>query len=75
MASRICALSLTSLPSARLIAPSLASSCSHARWKSRGASDCDQFLFTKPGVKAKVIDGKKIAEAVKAEVAEEVGRT
>ena len=32
----------------------------------------DQFLYTKPGLKAKVIDGKKIAAAVKAEVAEEV---
>ena len=42
-----------------------------ARCLSGGASR-EQFLYSKPGLKAKIIDGKKIAQAVKSEVADEV---
>ena len=32
----------------------------------------EQFTYSRPGLRAKVIDGKKIAEAVKTEVADQV---
>ena len=52
--------------------PRLPSSWSPARCLGSGASAREQFLYTRPGLKSKIIDGKKIAEAVKAEVADEV---
>ena len=76
MAAAFClsrALPLAPRLSARLFPASLASSSQQARRQSGEARDPEQFLITKPGLKAKVIDGKKIAAAVKAEVAEEVG--
>ena len=35
-------------------------------------SAMEQFTYSRPGLRAKVIDGKKIAEAVKTEVADQV---
>lgn len=69
------ALSISSRTSARLLPLSLSSTWCHGRWQSSAAGDPEQFLYTKPGLKAKIIDGKKIAAAVKGEVAEEVWRT
>ena len=66
------ALSVSPCTSARLVPPSLSSSWLNARWQSGAASDPEQYLYTKPGLKAKIIDGKKISAAVKAEIAEEV---
>ena len=37
-----------------------------------GSASREQFLVTRPGLKARIIDGKKIAEAVKADITEEV---
>ncbi|CAI8044405.1 Bifunctional methylenetetrahydrofolate dehydrogenase/cyclohydrolase, mitochondrial [Geodia barretti] len=52
--------------------PRLPSNWSPARSFGSGASAREQFLYTRPGLKSKIIDGKRIAEAVKAEVADEV---
>ena len=43
-----------------------------ARCLGNGASSREQFLITRPGLKAKIIDGKKIAAAVKSEVTDQV---
>lgn len=72
MALKACLSRTLPCTSARLVAPSLSSNWLHARRQSGDASDPEQFLYTKPGLKAKIIDGKKIASAVRAEIAEEV---
>ena len=56
----------------RQLVPALVSRPLQTRLQSSAAGDPAEFLYTKPGLRAKIIDGKKIAAAVKAEVADEV---
>ena len=67
------ALSSTSVTSVRQLVLPLSSLSLHARRRSSAAGDPTQFLASRPGAKAKIIDGVKIAAAVKAEVTDEVG--
>ena len=69
---RSVSLSHSSASSRRLLAPSLVAGRLHTRGRSSAATDPAEFLYTEPGLKAKIIDGKKIAAAVKAEVKAEV---
>ena len=76
MAATYCfsrALSAPSVASARQLFLPLSSLSLPARWRSSAAGDPAQFLSTRPGARARIINGVKIAAAVKAEVAEEVG--
>lgn len=77
MAAGLCFRRVSLYP--RLFVPPLSSAAAsrhgQARWQRTAASsvaDASPFLYTKPGIEAKIIDGKKIAKAVKAEIANEV---
>ena len=67
------ALSHTSVVSVRQLVLPLSSLSLHGRRRSSAAGDPAQFLASRPGARARIIDGVKIAAAVKAEVTDEVG--
>ena len=77
MATGLCLLRRVSLYP-RLCIPPLSSSAtfrnSQARWQRTTASSVSPFLYTMPGIKAKIIDGREIAKAVKAEIKKEVSQ-
>ena len=75
MAARICLpRTLSSIHSVQKIVlrPNIISKSQRSRVASTSTSDPTQYLYNIPGLKAKIIDGKKIASTVKTEITDEV---